>query len=235
MASRFVDSRIRIGAPRFSASDFRFIVADTRRVSRASAPLYLTFTLSLTARSRFAQRHRATLRAQRLDDGCSGSGHQQSPPSPLVREDQEDHLTDIPNLIEIQKRSYVRKFLQADVAADQREDKGLQSVFKSVFPIKDFNETASLEFVSYELGTPKYDVEECHQRGMTFAAPIKVKIQLVIWDVESGPPLDQERQGAGSLLRRNSADDRQRHLHGERDRARHRVAAASLARGVLRA
>ncbi len=94
-------------------------------------------------------------------------------------------IIEIPNLIEIQKRSY-EEFLQADVGADQREDKGLQSVFKSVFPIKDFNETASLEFVSYELGTPKYDVEECHQRGMTFAAPIKVKIQLVIWDVESG-------------------------------------------------
>src|SRR6202165_4347607 len=94
-------------------------------------------------------------------------------------------IIEIPNLIEIQKRSY-EEFLQADVVADQREDKGLQSVFKSVFPIKDFNETASLEFVSYELGTPKYDVEECHQRGMTYAAPIKVKIQLVIWDVESG-------------------------------------------------
>jgi DNA-directed RNA polymerase subunit beta len=94
-------------------------------------------------------------------------------------------IIEIPNLIEIQKRSY-EEFLQADVGADQREDKGLQSVFKSVFPIKDFNETASLEFVSYELGTPKYDVEECHQRGMTYAAPIKVKIQLVIWDVESG-------------------------------------------------
>src|SRR5262249_4377514 len=94
-------------------------------------------------------------------------------------------IIEIPNLIEIQKRSY-EEFLQADVASDQREEKGLQSVFKSVFPIKDFNETASLEFVSYELGTPKYDVEECHQRGMTYAAPIKVKIQLVIWDVESG-------------------------------------------------
>src|SRR5579871_510196 len=94
-------------------------------------------------------------------------------------------IIDIPNLIEIQKRSY-EEFLQADVASEQREEKGLQSVFKSVFPIKDFNETASLEFVSYELGTPKYDVDECHQRGMTFAAPIKVKIQLVIWDVESG-------------------------------------------------
>ncbi|HYB91924.1 MAG TPA: DNA-directed RNA polymerase subunit beta, partial [Candidatus Binataceae bacterium] len=94
-------------------------------------------------------------------------------------------IIEIPNLIEIQKRSY-DEFLQAGVAPDQRQDTGLQAVFKSVFPIKDFNETASLEFVSYELGEPKYDVEECHQRGMTYAAPIKVKIQLVIWDVESG-------------------------------------------------
>jgi DNA-directed RNA polymerase subunit beta len=94
-------------------------------------------------------------------------------------------IIDIPNLIEIQKRSY-EEFLQAEVAAEQRTDTGLQAVFKSVFPIKDFNETASLEFVSYELGQPKYDVEECHQRGMTYAAPLKVKIQLVIWDVEGG-------------------------------------------------
>jgi DNA-directed RNA polymerase subunit beta len=94
-------------------------------------------------------------------------------------------IIDIPNLIEIQKRSY-DEFLQRDVPAEQRQDTGLQAVFKSVFPIKDFNETASLEFVSYELGEPKYDVDECHQRGMTFAAPLKVKIQLVIWDVENG-------------------------------------------------
>ena len=94
-------------------------------------------------------------------------------------------IIDIPNLIEIQKRSY-EEFLQAGVASDERTDTGLQAVFKSVFPIKDFNETASLEFVTYELGEPKYDVEECHQRGMTYAAPLKVKIQLVIWDVENG-------------------------------------------------
>ncbi|WP_425155982.1 DNA-directed RNA polymerase subunit beta, partial [Candidatus Binatus sp.] len=95
-------------------------------------------------------------------------------------------IIEIPNLIEIQKRSY-DEFLQAGVSVeDRKDDAGLQAVFKSVFPIKDFNETASLEFVSYELGTPKYDVEECHQRGMTYAAPLKVKIQLVIWDVENG-------------------------------------------------
>jgi DNA-directed RNA polymerase subunit beta len=94
-------------------------------------------------------------------------------------------IIDIPNLIEIQKRSY-DEFLQHGVSVEQRQDTGLQAVFKSVFPIKDFNETASLEFVSYELGEPKYDVDECHQRGMTYAAPVKVKIQLVIWDVEDG-------------------------------------------------
>src|SRR5437867_5830178 len=92
-------------------------------------------------------------------------------------------IINIPNLIEIQKRSY-EEFLQKDVAPEARKDQGLQAVFKSVFPIKDFNETASLEFVSYTLSEPKYDVEECHQRGMTFAAPLKVTVQLVIWDVD---------------------------------------------------
>src|SRR5204863_147195 len=92
-------------------------------------------------------------------------------------------IIDIPNLIEIQKRSY-EEFLQKDVAPEARRDQGVQAVFKSVFPIKDFNETASLEFVSYTLSEPKYDVEECHQRGMTFAAPLKVTVQLVIWDVD---------------------------------------------------
>jgi len=92
-------------------------------------------------------------------------------------------IIDIPNLIEIQRRSY-EEFLQKDVTPEQRKDQGLQAVFKSVFPIKDFNETASLEFVSYTLSEPKYDVEECHQRGMTYAAPLKVTVQLVIWDVD---------------------------------------------------
>jgi len=90
-------------------------------------------------------------------------------------------IIDIPNLIDIQKHSY-DKFLQADKSAEQREDTGLQGVFKSVFPIKDFNETSSLEFVSYHLEKPKYDVDECHQRGMTFSAPIKVVVRLVVWD-----------------------------------------------------
>src|SRR6478735_6556774 len=90
-------------------------------------------------------------------------------------------IIDIPNLIDIQKQSY-EKFLQKDIPIDQREDVGLQGVFKSVFPIKDFSETSSLEFVSYNLDKPKYDVDECRQRGMTFAAPNKVVIRLVVWD-----------------------------------------------------
>jgi DNA-directed RNA polymerase subunit beta len=90
-------------------------------------------------------------------------------------------IIDIPNLIDIQKRSFDR-FLQADVAPEKRENVGLQAVFNSVFPIRDFNETASLEFVSYTLEEPKYDVQECLQRGMTYAAPIKVTIRLIVWD-----------------------------------------------------
>ena len=90
-------------------------------------------------------------------------------------------VIDIPNLLDIQVSSY-EKFLQPDVASDQRDDTGLQGVFKSVFPIRDFSGAASLEFVSYALEEPKYDVLECRQRGMTYAAPFKVTIRLVVWD-----------------------------------------------------
>ena len=93
-------------------------------------------------------------------------------------------IIDLPYLIEIQKNSY-DLFLQRDVPEDKRQDIGLQAVFKSVFPIKDFNDTASLEYVSYSLGDPKYDVDECHERGMNFAAPLKVTVQLVLWDVDA--------------------------------------------------
>ena len=90
-------------------------------------------------------------------------------------------IIDFPHLLEIQRHSY-EEFLQRVLDPEQRTESGLQGVFRSVFPIKDFNETASLEFVSYTLGEPKYSVEECHQRGMTYAAPLKVTIQLVLWD-----------------------------------------------------
>src|SRR5579872_2839529 len=89
----------------------------------------------------------------------------------------------MPNLIEVQKSSYDH-FLQMDVEPEQRTNVGLQEVFKTVFPIRDFSDRARLEFVRYELETPKYDVEECQQRGITFAAPLKLTLRLVVWDVD---------------------------------------------------
>ena len=87
------------------------------------------------------------------------------------------HIVEIPNLIEMQRESYER-FLQQEVDPDERVDKGLQGVFKGVFPIRDFSGTASLEFVRYSIGRVKYDVEECLQRGMTYEAPIKITVRL---------------------------------------------------------
>ena len=89
----------------------------------------------------------------------------------------------MPNLIEIQKSSYDH-FLQVNVKVEDRDSVGLQEVFKTVFPIKDFAENSMLEFVRYELEEPKFDVEECQQRGLTFAAPLKVTLRLVVWDVD---------------------------------------------------
>ena len=94
-------------------------------------------------------------------------------------------VVDIPNLIDIQKSSY-DKFLQSDISPKERKDFGLQGVFKSVFPIRDFDGTSELVFVSYQLDRPKYDVEECRQRGMTYAAPIKVTTQLMVYDTIEG-------------------------------------------------
>jgi DNA-directed RNA polymerase subunit beta len=94
-------------------------------------------------------------------------------------------ILEIPNLIEIQKQSFER-FLQTQIEPEKREITGLQAVFNSIFPIKDFNDTASLEFVGYVLEQPKYDVQECLQRGMTYAAPFKVTIRLVAWDDAEG-------------------------------------------------
>jgi DNA-directed RNA polymerase subunit beta len=92
-------------------------------------------------------------------------------------------ITQMPNLIEVQKTSY-DQFLQMDASPVQRQHTGLQEAFKSVFPIRDFSERAELQFVHYELEEPKYDVEECQQRGMTYAAPLKVTLRLVVWDVD---------------------------------------------------
>ncbi|WP_296705998.1 DNA-directed RNA polymerase subunit beta [Rhodoblastus sp.] len=89
----------------------------------------------------------------------------------------------MPNLIEVQKASY-DQFLMVEAPKGGRDDEGLQAVFKSVFPISDFAGTALLEFVKYEFEPPKYDVDECRQRGMTFAAPLKVTLRLIVFDVD---------------------------------------------------
>ncbi len=96
-------------------------------------------------------------------------------------------ILETPYLVEVQKNSYA-SFLQFDVDPEHRQDTGLHGVFKSVFPIKDFNNTASLEFVSFHFEKPAYDVDECRDRGMTYSAPLKVVVRLVVWDMadESG-------------------------------------------------
>jgi DNA-directed RNA polymerase subunit beta len=89
----------------------------------------------------------------------------------------------MPNLIDVQRASY-EAFLQMGVDPDGRTHAGLQEVFKSVFPIDDFGGRGRLEFVQYELEDPKYDVEECIQRGLNFAAPLKVRLRLIVWDLD---------------------------------------------------
>ena len=93
-------------------------------------------------------------------------------------------VLEIPNLIEIQLDSY-EKFLQRDIAAEKRDAMGLQAVFNSVFPIRDSHETTTLEFVKYDMGEPKNSEEECIFRGLTYAAPMKVTIRLVVWNIDA--------------------------------------------------
>ncbi len=90
----------------------------------------------------------------------------------------------VPYLLETQLQSY-RTFLQADTPPDQRADRGLEAAFRSVFPIVSYSGNAALEYVSYELGTPTFDVKECQLRGVTYSAPMKVKVRLVIYDKDS--------------------------------------------------
>ena len=89
----------------------------------------------------------------------------------------------IPNLIEVQKNSY-NEFLNLKSESKDSITKGLERVFKSIFPIEDLNEKSTLEYISYRLEKPKYDVEECRQRGLTFAAPLRVKFRLIINDLD---------------------------------------------------
>ncbi|OAN79899.1 DNA-directed RNA polymerase subunit beta [Jannaschia sp. EhC01] len=92
-------------------------------------------------------------------------------------------VLEMPNLIEVQKSSY-DLFLKSGDQLEPMDGEGIKGVFQSVFPIKDFNETAILEFVKYELETPKFDVEECQQRDLTYAAPLKVTLRLIVFDID---------------------------------------------------
>ncbi|MGD9638233.1 MAG: DNA-directed RNA polymerase subunit beta [Alphaproteobacteria bacterium] len=89
----------------------------------------------------------------------------------------------MPNLIEVQMSSY-NQFLQQFIKSESRTETGLQEVFRSVFPIKDFSGKGELEYIKYEFDEPKYDVDECLQRGLTFSAPLRVTMRLVVWDVD---------------------------------------------------
>ncbi|MFZ1955267.1 MAG: DNA-directed RNA polymerase subunit beta [Desulfobacterales bacterium] len=93
-------------------------------------------------------------------------------------------IVDIPDLIAVQRESYNR-FLQMDVPPEKREDAGLQAVFQSVFPIKDFTGSASLEFVSYRFAEVKHSVEECIHRGMTYEIPVRITVRLVVYDIDA--------------------------------------------------
>ncbi|MFH0872575.1 MAG: DNA-directed RNA polymerase subunit beta [bacterium] len=109
---------------------------------------------------------------------------------PLARESfaKLPEIVSIPSLIEIQQRSF-EQFLQKAVPPEKREESGLQEVFATVFPISDYEGSASLEFVRYRFGKPKYSPEECRAKGMTCSVPLKVTLRLVVWDknLESEP------------------------------------------------
>src|SRR5262249_33717351 len=94
-----------------------------------------------------------------------------------------NEVAEMPNLIEVQKASY-DQFLLVKEPMGGRPDEGLQAVFKSVFPISDFSNSSQLEFVKYEFEPPKYDVDQCRQRGMTYAAPLKVTLRLIVFDID---------------------------------------------------
>ena len=92
-------------------------------------------------------------------------------------------VLEIPYLLELQKRSY-SQFLQKDIPPERRENIGIQGVFKEIFPITDFTGTASLEFVRYAIGEPRYNEKECLERGMTYEAPVRLTVQLMVYDID---------------------------------------------------
>ena len=92
-------------------------------------------------------------------------------------------VTPMPNLIDVQRSSY-DTFLQMGISRADREEHGLQETFNSIFPIEDFAGRAKLEFVSYDLETPKFDVEECITRGLTYSAALKCTLRLVVYEID---------------------------------------------------
>ena len=144
---------------------------------------------------------------------------------------------EMPNLLAVQLESY-HDFLQLDRAPDQREDVGLESVFRTVFPIESTRGHLVMEYISFSTGEPKYGIAECQERGLTFSVPLKVKLRLVVKELEEGAAPDAEPQ-----LRDIQEDDvylgelpmitEQGHLRDQRRRARDRLAAAPLAGRVL--
>ena len=102
-----------------------------------------------------------------------------------------DNVLPVPFLLATQLDSYTG-FLQAAVAPDGRKTEGLQAAFRSIFPIESHSKNARLEFVSYTLGEPPFDVKECQQRGLTFAAPLRAKVRLTIMDKEASKPTVKE-------------------------------------------
>jgi DNA-directed RNA polymerase subunit beta len=102
-------------------------------------------------------------------------------------------VMEVPYLLAIQLDSY-RKFLQHDKSADERFEEGLEAAFRSVFPISSYSGNAALEYAGYEFGKPVFDVKECIIRGTTYAAPLRVRIRLVIYDKESNGAIKDIRE-----------------------------------------
>ena len=144
-------------------------------------------------------------------------------------------VLEMPNLIEVQKSSY-DLFLNSGDQPAPMDGEGINGVFQSVFPIKDFNETAILEFVKYELEQPKYDVEECQQRDMTYSAPLKVTLRLIVFDIDedTGAQVVKDIKEQDVFMGDMPLMTDEWHVHRERDRARNRVSDAPLTGRVLR-
>ena len=102
-----------------------------------------------------------------------------------------ESVQEVPYLLAMQLESYAA-FLQANVSADKRENAGLQATFNSIFPIVSHSGNARLDYVSYNLGAEPFDVKECQQRGLTYAAPLRVKVRLTIMDKEASKPTVKE-------------------------------------------